>query len=214
MILLFQYYGHRAKLQVAERESDLERLNRTALKLAREVADKTGTLMAGNISNTAVWDPKDPKTHDQVRDIFKVSCFLLGKYDRQKPSPYTTTYTNHQTNGHKNENTAHFVECSPDIKRYKPFFYFQEQIEWAVEEGADFILGETYGWAGEAMAALECIKKYGNGKETQRSMQLNCPSDFYSTFLLSLKQQPESKSKIQNRFLPTPKNETTNVVFH
>ena len=39
----------------------------------------------------------------------------------------------------------------------------QEQIEWAVEEGADFILAETYGFSGEAMAALECIKKYGNG---------------------------------------------------
>ncbi len=44
------------------------------------------------------------------------------------------------------------------------FSLLKEQIEWAVEEGADFILGETYGFAGEAMAALECIKKYGNGK--------------------------------------------------
>ena len=39
----------------------------------------------------------------------------------------------------------------------------QEQIEWAVEEGADFVLAETYGFSGEAMAALECIRKYGNG---------------------------------------------------
>ena len=33
-----------------------------------------------------------------------------------------------------------------------------------MEEGADFILGETFGWAGEAKAALEAIQKYGKGQ--------------------------------------------------
>ena len=41
--------------------------------------------------------------------------------------------------------------------------YFQEQIEWAVDAGADFIIGETYGDHAEAMVALECIKTYGKG---------------------------------------------------
>ena len=41
--------------------------------------------------------------------------------------------------------------------------FIQEQIEIAVEMGADFILGETYMDTGEAMLALECIKKYGKG---------------------------------------------------
>lgn len=50
------------------------------------------------------------------------------------------------------------------IKRYTEDFTFQEQIEWAVQEGADFILGETYGFGDEAMCALDCIQKYGNGK--------------------------------------------------
>ncbi|CAL1532769.1 unnamed protein product [Lymnaea stagnalis] len=40
---------------------------------------------------------------------------------------------------------------------------FREQIEWAVDEGADFIVGETFGELGEAMLALESIKKYGKG---------------------------------------------------
>ncbi|XP_067684996.1 betaine--homocysteine S-methyltransferase 1-like [Haliotis asinina] len=40
---------------------------------------------------------------------------------------------------------------------------FKEQIEWAVEEGADYIVGESFSELGEAMLALECINKYGNG---------------------------------------------------
>ncbi len=40
----------------------------------------------------------------------------------------------------------------------------QEQVEWAVEEGADFILAETYQLLSEAFIALESIKKYGKGK--------------------------------------------------
>ena len=42
MIVPLQYYGHRAKLRLVNREIDLETLNRRALKMARQVADKTG----------------------------------------------------------------------------------------------------------------------------------------------------------------------------
>eukprot|EP00057_Strongylocentrotus_purpuratus_P028836 XP_011683310.1 PREDICTED: betaine--homocysteine S-methyltransferase 1 isoform X2 [Strongylocentrotus purpuratus] len=38
-----------------------------------------------------------------------------------------------------------------------------EQVEWAVEEGADYIIAETFSIFGEAMMALECIKEYGKG---------------------------------------------------
>src|SRR5919109_267317 len=51
----FTYYAHREKLRVIGREGQLEELNRRALELAREVADETGTLLAGNISNTNVF---------------------------------------------------------------------------------------------------------------------------------------------------------------
>lgn len=40
---------------------------------------------------------------------------------------------------------------------------FKEQIEWAVEENADFIIGETFNDFGEAMLALKSIKEFGKG---------------------------------------------------
>lgn len=91
------------------REKDLEPLNRRALQIAKEVADEHNGLMAGNICNTTIYDPKNQHTWDQVREIFK------------------------------------------------------EQIEWAASEGADFIVGETFGCLGETELALECIQKYGHG---------------------------------------------------
>ena len=42
MIIPPQYYAHRAKLRLVNREIDLVTLNRRALKMAREVADKAG----------------------------------------------------------------------------------------------------------------------------------------------------------------------------
>lgn len=35
---------------------------------------------------------------------------------------------------------------------------FEEQVEWAVDANVDFIIGETFEWVGEAMAALETIQ--------------------------------------------------------
>ena len=37
----------------------------------------------------------------------------------------------------------------------------QEQIQWAVEEGADFIVAETFSDYGEAKIALEAIQRTG-----------------------------------------------------
>ena len=37
-----QYYSHREKLRVVGKEHLLEQMNRNALKLARETADKSG----------------------------------------------------------------------------------------------------------------------------------------------------------------------------
>ena len=44
--------GSRKKLRAIGYANDLEKLNRTALRIAREVADDTGTLMAGDICHT------------------------------------------------------------------------------------------------------------------------------------------------------------------
>src|SRR5262249_17709564 len=38
---------------------------------------------------------------------------------------------------------------------------FDEQIGWAVDAGVDFIVGETYSFGGEALLALEAIKRAG-----------------------------------------------------
>jgi len=38
---------------------------------------------------------------------------------------------------------------------------FDEQVKWAKEAGVDFVIAETIDYAGEALIALEVIKKYG-----------------------------------------------------
>jgi betaine-homocysteine S-methyltransferase len=103
----FTYYGHREKLRVIGKEHLLEPLNREALAIAREVAQESGALCAGNICNTNVWEADRPETHKAARAMF------------------------------------------------------EEQVAWAAEAGVDFIIGETYSWIAEALAALETIKAAG-----------------------------------------------------
>jgi betaine-homocysteine S-methyltransferase len=66
----FTYYGHREKLRVIGKEELLEPLNRQALELAAAVARPTGTLLAGNVCNTNVFDPADGASRDRVRRMF------------------------------------------------------------------------------------------------------------------------------------------------
>lgn len=98
------YYAHREKLRVIGREQDLEPINRRALELAKAVAKETGTLFAGDICNTNIYDPADPATHKAVRAMF------------------------------------------------------EEQVGWAVDAGVDFVIGETFSYAQEALIALDVIK--------------------------------------------------------
>ena len=64
------YYVHREKLRVIGREKDLLSMNRTALRIAKKVARRTGTLFAGDICNTNIYDPADPKALKEVERIF------------------------------------------------------------------------------------------------------------------------------------------------
>lgn len=66
----FTYYGHREKLRVIGKDELLEPLNRQALELARTVAGDTGTLLAGNVCNTNVFDPADRPSRERVRRMF------------------------------------------------------------------------------------------------------------------------------------------------
>jgi betaine-homocysteine S-methyltransferase len=101
------YYAHREKLRVIGREQDLERINRRALEMAKTVAVESGTLLAGGICNTNVYDPSDAASHKAVRAMF------------------------------------------------------EEQVQWAVDAGVDFIIGETFSYAQEALIATDVIKRAG-----------------------------------------------------
>ena len=65
----FTYYAHREKLRIIGREHLLERINRQALDLARDVAHETGTLLAGNVCNTNVYTGEG--SGDTVRGMFE-----------------------------------------------------------------------------------------------------------------------------------------------
>src|ERR671918_517782 len=67
----FTYYGHREKLKVIGKEEILEPLNRQALRLAKEVADESGALLAGDLSNANAYEPDDPGSVRQVRRAFE-----------------------------------------------------------------------------------------------------------------------------------------------
>ena len=71
---MFQYYGHKSKLKVIGREDDLEKLNRKALQMARQVADENHVLMAGNICNTNSYEPNNKESDKEVEQMFKVNA--------------------------------------------------------------------------------------------------------------------------------------------
>ncbi|MFZ3578849.1 homocysteine S-methyltransferase family protein [Virgibacillus sp. DJP39] len=73
VVLAFTYNAHREKMRIIGKEDLLEPLNRNAIRLAKEVAKEhpvEEALVAGNISNTNIFDPEDPESHTKVREIF------------------------------------------------------------------------------------------------------------------------------------------------
>ena len=70
----FTYNGHREKMRIIGKEDLLEPLNRQALQIAREAAeewDGESPLVAGNISNTNLFDPSDGASKTEVRKMFQ-----------------------------------------------------------------------------------------------------------------------------------------------
>lgn len=59
------------------REPEVKELNLKALKLAKEVAVKTGTLMAGNLCNTTVFQKGNDTAIEAARAMFKVLSLYL-----------------------------------------------------------------------------------------------------------------------------------------
>jgi betaine-homocysteine S-methyltransferase len=73
VVLAFTYNAHREKMRIIGKEDLLEPLNRNAIRLAKEVAKEHPTeeaLVAGNVSNTNLFDPEDPKSKAKVRAMF------------------------------------------------------------------------------------------------------------------------------------------------
>ena len=62
------YYAHESKLEAIGMAGALREINDTATRIAREVADEYGCLVAGNLSNSWVYNPADPATHLELAD--------------------------------------------------------------------------------------------------------------------------------------------------
>ncbi len=98
------FYASRDKLATVSLENRLEDFNRSAVRIAREVAGDR-CLVAGNLSLTWMYEPESRSAADRVRKTF------------------------------------------------------DEQLSVQVDEGVDFIIGETFSWLGEALIAVERAKK-------------------------------------------------------
>jgi betaine-homocysteine S-methyltransferase len=70
VMVALTYYAHRDKLRQVGRESELEAMNRQAVRLARQVAAEGGALVAGNVCNTWAYNPHDPATAVVVRAMY------------------------------------------------------------------------------------------------------------------------------------------------
>jgi betaine-homocysteine S-methyltransferase len=97
------FYASRDKLSTVGLEDKVEELNRTAVRVAKEVAGDQ-LLVAGNLSLTWMYEQ--------------------GSADAVKRVAST----------------------------------FDEQLAQQVDEGVDFVIGETFSWLGEALIALERVR--------------------------------------------------------
>lgn len=100
------FYASRDKLATVGLQDRVEDINRSAVRIAKEVAGDE-CLVAGNLSLTWMYEPNSPSAVDRVRETF------------------------------------------------------DEQLRVQIEEGVDFIIGETFSWLGEALIAVERAKKTG-----------------------------------------------------
>ena len=74
VVQAFTYYGHREKLRIIGKEKLLEELQKNALKIANDARDEfkdLDLLVAGNVANTNVYDPKDKKSNIECQKMFE-----------------------------------------------------------------------------------------------------------------------------------------------
>jgi betaine-homocysteine S-methyltransferase len=70
VIQALTYYAHEDKLEVIGMEGYLKEINANAVRIAREVADEYGIMVAGNLSNTWVFDPNNPSSYKETHRQF------------------------------------------------------------------------------------------------------------------------------------------------
>ena len=75
VMVAFTYNAHREKMRIIGKEDLLEPINRAALEIAKTVAadvpdGQEPNLLAGNISNSNIWDPTDTATQKEVRAMY------------------------------------------------------------------------------------------------------------------------------------------------
>ena len=70
VMLAFTYYAHREKLRLIGKEGALEEINRTALRLARQVAREGDALVAGNVCNSNIYVDGEAESARRVRAMF------------------------------------------------------------------------------------------------------------------------------------------------
>lgn len=68
-----KYFGHRKKRKSIGREYGVETLNRTALRIVRQVADENDKIMAASICNKGIYNPDDDKSKKMAKGMIKVS---------------------------------------------------------------------------------------------------------------------------------------------
>ena len=95
------FYASEDKLATVGLAGKVDEINRAAVRIARQVAAEGDVLVAGNLSLTWAYDPKDPQSANRVRALF------------------------------------------------------DKQLEVQMQEGIDFVIGETFSWLGEALIATE-----------------------------------------------------------
>jgi len=64
------FYASDDKLATVGLAGKVDEINRTAVKVAREVASEGDALVAGNLSLTWAYHPEDPSSADHVRELF------------------------------------------------------------------------------------------------------------------------------------------------
>ncbi|HEX9636757.1 MAG TPA: homocysteine S-methyltransferase family protein [Acidobacteriota bacterium] len=107
VLQVLTFYASADKLATVGLQDKVDEINRSAVRIAKQAAAGSSALIAGNLSLTWVYDPKDPASADRVRRAV------------------------------------------------------DQQLRVQMEEGVDFLIGETYAWLGEALLALERAKQTG-----------------------------------------------------